>query len=233
MARTPPLKPSARALRQAAKVSPQVALGSGTRIYPAGGSRKGATQARAREMVDAILEAAACILETEGYLAASTNEIARRAGVSVGSLYQYFSCREDVFRALAARHRQRIHPVIEAALARLGDEKVRPSWVLSELLRGLLEAHAERPALMHAMDSELGQILTQGTHKDEAEGTAAATRLLASQIKRPPQEAMASAWLAAEITAAVSRKLAHDRPAWVDVELAEAAFARAMRALVG
>jgi AcrR family transcriptional regulator len=182
-------------------------------------------------MVEAILEAAARILESEGYLAASTNAIARRAGVSVGSLYQYFSSREDVFRTLAARHREGIHPLVRNALERLGDPAIAPEKVLSGLLADLLEAHARRPALMHALDSELGQIHTPEMLHAEQEGAAAATRLLAGRIPGPPESALASAWLAAEITATVSRKLAHDPPPWLDLDAAQAAFTRAMLAL--
>jgi AcrR family transcriptional regulator len=52
--------------------------------------RKTATQERSRATVDALVEATARILVKEGYDKASTNRIAEVAGVSVGSLYQYF-----------------------------------------------------------------------------------------------------------------------------------------------
>jgi AcrR family transcriptional regulator len=206
---------------------------SAAHICIEGGSRKRATQARARETVDAILEAASSLLEKEGYRAASTNAIARRAGVSVGSLYQYFSSREDIFRTLQAHHHNRIHPIIDAALARLLSEKTRPSSVLSDLLRDLLAAHAGRPALMHAMESELAHLLPAKAASEEAKEAEKAIRLMASRIQSPREQALASAWLAGEITATLSRKLAHSPPGWVDMDQVQAAFNRAMRALVG
>jgi len=202
-------------------------------ISPSGGSRKGATQARARETVDAILEAAACILERDGYRAASTNAIARRAGVSIGSLYQYFASREDVFLALQERHRSAIHPLIARALERLQSEEDHPSTILSDLLGELVAAHTERPVLMHAIEVELARVLPPKAMLEEAGEVEAAARLLASRIRRPAKDALASAWLAAEITAMVSRRLAHDPPGWVEARRVQAAFARMMDALVG
>ena len=52
--------------------------------------RKSPAQSRSRATVEAILDAAAHILVTQGFAAASTNRIAEKAGVSIGSLYQYF-----------------------------------------------------------------------------------------------------------------------------------------------
>jgi AcrR family transcriptional regulator len=55
-------------------------------------------------MVDRILDAAARIFESEGYHATTTNHVAERAGVSVGSLYQYFPNKDALLVALAERH---------------------------------------------------------------------------------------------------------------------------------
>ena len=51
--------------------------------------RKKPRQQRSRETVDVVLEAGAQVFDREG-LSATTNRIAERAGVSIGSLYQYF-----------------------------------------------------------------------------------------------------------------------------------------------
>ena len=63
--------------------------------------RKTPRQARARATAEALVEAAARIMETEGRAALTTNRIAERAGASVGSLYQYFPNREAIVAALA------------------------------------------------------------------------------------------------------------------------------------
>jgi AcrR family transcriptional regulator len=74
--------------------------------------RKRPTQARAIATVDAVLEAAARILVDTGYSSASTNAIAEQAGVSIGSLYEYFPSKEAIFAELrrreGLRHYQRL-----------------------------------------------------------------------------------------------------------------------------
>src|SRR5450830_1700713 len=65
--------------------------------------RKLPAQRRSANTVDAILEAAARILETDGLAACSTNAVAQRAGVSIGSLYQYFPNRDALTVALIER----------------------------------------------------------------------------------------------------------------------------------
>lgn len=65
-------------------------------------------QARSRERVERILDAAAQLLIEEGYNAVKTNLIAKRAGISIGSVYQFFPNRFAIINALAGRYRERI-----------------------------------------------------------------------------------------------------------------------------
>src|SRR5262247_3195924 len=62
--------------------------------------RKRPVQERSRSTVDVILEAAAQVLERDGYAAATTDLIAERAGVSIGTLYQYFPNKDSILLAL-------------------------------------------------------------------------------------------------------------------------------------
>lgn len=62
--------------------------------------RKSPTQQRARVTVDGILEAAQLIISKEGYDYATTNHIAEIAGVSIGTVYQYFPRKEAIVAAL-------------------------------------------------------------------------------------------------------------------------------------
>ena len=66
--------------------------------------RKRPKQRRSQITVDAILEATARVLVHEGYEKASTNRIAKVAGVSIGSLYQYFPSKESLVLALIEHH---------------------------------------------------------------------------------------------------------------------------------
>lgn len=78
--------------------------------------RKRPRQARARVTFDVIVEASARILGDEGERALTTNRIAARAGVSVGSLYQYFPDRAAVVRALVERQVARAEDMRPALL---------------------------------------------------------------------------------------------------------------------
>src|SRR5215469_5379515 len=78
--------------------------------------RKNASQDRSRATVDALVEATARILVKEGFDKASTNRIAGKAGVSIGSLYQYFPSKEALVAAVIDRHNQELMQVVRSAL---------------------------------------------------------------------------------------------------------------------
>ncbi len=65
--------------------------------------RKNPKQQRSREMVERLLDATAACLATQGLDATTTNHIAEEAGVSIGSLYQYFDDKDALVHALLAR----------------------------------------------------------------------------------------------------------------------------------
>jgi AcrR family transcriptional regulator len=65
--------------------------------------RRSPQQARSRDTVETIFEATARIIEHEGQGALNTNHIAERAGISVGTLYQYFPKKEGILIAMARR----------------------------------------------------------------------------------------------------------------------------------
>ena len=80
--------------------------------------RKLASQERSRATVDALVEATARVLINEGYDRASTNRIADVAGVSIGSLYQYFPSKEALVAAVIDRHTQEIAEATRDALVK-------------------------------------------------------------------------------------------------------------------
>jgi AcrR family transcriptional regulator len=110
-------------------------------------------QARSQATVSVILDATALVLVDEGYEQATTNRIAERAGVSIGSLYQYFPNRESVVAALASRTRARITETIWRAIS----EK-QPTDLRDSLTFGLHIA-----VTSHAGSQPLGAILLQVT----------------------------------------------------------------------
>ncbi|MFE7276348.1 TetR/AcrR family transcriptional regulator [Streptomyces sp. NPDC057623] len=81
--------------------------------------RKRPRQQRSRETYDAILEAAAQLFERDGYARTTTNHIAERAGVSIGSLYQYFPNKDALLYALGERHVHHLAVELAHVLAEL------------------------------------------------------------------------------------------------------------------
>jgi AcrR family transcriptional regulator len=79
--------------------------------------RKSASQDRSRATVGALIEATARILVRDGFDHASTNRIAHAAGVSVGSLYQYYPGKEALVAAVIERHSRDLLSVVQDALA--------------------------------------------------------------------------------------------------------------------
>lgn len=81
---------------------------------PGQAGRRVPTQQRARARVERMLAAAEELLVANGIANLKLGDVAERAGVPIGSVYEYFSCREDVLGALAERH----YRVFEAATAK-------------------------------------------------------------------------------------------------------------------
>lgn len=79
--------------------------------------RRRPAKERSRVLCAAIEEAAAHVLARQGYDGASTGAIADRAGVSIGSVYQYFADKDAVFDALAARILDRLVEAMRPAVA--------------------------------------------------------------------------------------------------------------------
>jgi AcrR family transcriptional regulator len=98
--------------------------------------RKLPRQPRAQQTVRAILEATVQILDREGLDAATTTRIAEVAGVSIGSLYQYFSHRDAILNALQDREFERTLTLVERVLAD-GNLDKEPVETVRSVLRGI------------------------------------------------------------------------------------------------
>jgi AcrR family transcriptional regulator len=115
--------------------------------------RKSPRQSRSAVTVAAILDATAHILVERGYAATSTNAVAERAGVSVGSLYQYFPNKDALIAALHVRHIEQMKAVIERALAKAMDGTLADA--LSVLIEGAVEAHRVEAGLHRVLELQL------------------------------------------------------------------------------
>jgi AcrR family transcriptional regulator len=107
--------------------------------------RKSASQKRSQVTVETLLDATARVLTREGYDRASTNRIAATAGVSVGSLYQYFPNKEALVAALVSRHSREMLQLLRNALKEMASRDI--ATVMHELVRAMVDAHLVDPAL--------------------------------------------------------------------------------------
>jgi AcrR family transcriptional regulator len=115
--------------------------------------RKNASQKRSRATVDALVEATARILVREGFDKASTNRIAEVAGVSVGSLYQYFPGKEALVAAVIDRHNQDIMQVVHRALAEVAAQPIETA--VRRLVAVAIEAHRIDPKLHRVLAEQI------------------------------------------------------------------------------
>ena len=121
--------------------------------------RKQPRQRRSQATVDAILEATARILQEEGYDKASTNRVAKVAGVSIGSLYQYFPNKESLIHALFERHHEEMIGLLQSTILEMGDAPIPVA--VRTYVTAMLEAHALNPQLHQALTQ---QVLHLGWH---------------------------------------------------------------------
>ncbi len=115
--------------------------------------RRRPVQGRSQATVDALLAAAAQILARHGPDAATTNAIAERAGVSIGSLYQYFADKEALIDALAELHVAEMTEVLAGALAGAGEGTLTEE--AGRIVAAIVAAHRVDPRLHHALHQVL------------------------------------------------------------------------------
>ena len=113
--------------------------------------RKRPRQARSRATVDTILQASARVLVRRGFDGFTTNEVAAAAGVSIGSLYQYFPNKEALVAALMMQHVEEMSAAILSELTRVAQ------LPMAQAVRAVIELTVRA----HAIDPELHQVLTE------------------------------------------------------------------------
>lgn len=105
--------------------------------------RKHPRQLRSRQTVERILDAAARIFGELGYRAATTNDIAAEAGISIGSLYQYFPNKDALLVALADRHVTQTTAALDAVLADAAARRPPLDELAAELIALVVHLHED------------------------------------------------------------------------------------------
>ncbi len=115
--------------------------------------RKTPTQARAQATVEAILAATKKVLVSGGYEAASTNRIAEVAGVSIGSLYQYFPSKASLVTALVQRHMAKMFEVM-TTMAQRGETSTIEEATRT-VIAAVFAAHRVNPKLHRVLIEQM------------------------------------------------------------------------------
>ncbi len=126
-------------------------------------ARRAPRQARAREKIGLILDAAVRILDREGAAGLTTNRIAEVAGISVGTLYQYYANKQQVLEALARREVAQVLARVREVLA------ARPDAASGDRVRALVRVvlgafggrHRVRKLVLEAAMSGAGPASTR------------------------------------------------------------------------
>eukprot|EP01035_Chromulina_nebulosa_P034341 gene34341-46061_t len=164
--------------------------------------RKAPRQQRSRATVDVIVEAAARVLGRRGWARFTTNEIAAVAGVSVGSLYQYFPNKLAIAEAIRQRHLDEVLRVLSAADEQ--SETLALEQRVGRFIDGVIAAHSIDQALHHVLVDEvpLGArssyvafeaeyqrryrgLLAAADERSDDDGAVMAARMLSSAVEGP------------------------------------------------
>jgi AcrR family transcriptional regulator len=121
-------------------------------------------QERSQSTVNAILEAVTHIMDREGPLGLTTNKIADKAGVSVGSLYQYFKNKESIFEAILLRMTENNLAIFEQSLNALGSE-IGIRTIVGLVVRGHFENIQKMGKLTSVLFEYAPQVLSANHFK--------------------------------------------------------------------
>src|SRR5690349_8379752 len=108
-------------------------------------------QQRSKERVEAILEVALGLVVEQGSEALAMREVARRAGVQIGSIYQYFPSKAAILRELSKRNIERVRALLAAVVEKLfADARGRPSptQAVNRVVDAYFAHYRDQPAAM-------------------------------------------------------------------------------------
>jgi AcrR family transcriptional regulator len=158
-------------------------------------------------MVGAIVEAAARVLELRGYARTTTNEIAARAGVSVGSLYEYFKDKQAVLDAVMAAHLDAGERVFLKYAQELTASEPPLDVLIAALARAMIELHADRPRLHRVLSTEVPRSRATAARLDALE--ARSIEFVRRSITGHREVRVEDVALAAQVVVQAADALAH------------------------
>src|ERR1700712_236988 len=178
------------------------------------GLRKLPTQARSRERVADILKATSSLLGEVGYDGLSTNLVAERAQVPVGSIYQFFKTKDDIVAALVEEFQGRILRLASEQLDAAGAARDRHAFI-ARLVEGIAGIQAETSAFICVFSGSPSHPRFDGLARELRRTLIDhLDRVFAESFPKLPREErrrMLAAW--SDITGALAANLDRSRPA--------------------
>ncbi len=120
-------------------------------------------RARGLQRIASILDAAETVFAHMGYEEATTNHIAAQAGISPGSLYQFFSNKEEIAQALATRYTEELQRTYDAVFSVEAASLPFSLW-LDQVIDALLAFHFAHPAFHILLNTPVSSRVTSLTH---------------------------------------------------------------------
>ena len=170
-----------------------------------GKMRKAPRQQRSRDTVEAIVQASAHILGRRGWAGLTTNEVAEVAGVSIGSLYQYFPDKLSLIEAVRRRHFQDGLAALRAA----EDGGTPRAQRIESIVEGMIELHGRNPALYHTLLEEAPRSRESKAAHDEFETEYMRRYEALISAGRPPRNGGCRS-IAAQVLSAAIAGAVHD-----------------------
>jgi AcrR family transcriptional regulator len=173
--------------------------------------RKQARQERSRALVESLLRASARILVRDGYAGLTTNAVAAVAGVSVGSLYQYFPNKDALVSALVDAH-------VESTMARFradaaGLFALPVEQAIPRFVHIMLEMHRADPGLHRVFAEQLPSMAFPRLEASLEEGvTLARAYLTAHRHELAVEDLEAAAFLVVHVADSLTHAAVITRP---------------------
>ncbi|MDL4817814.1 TetR/AcrR family transcriptional regulator [Actinomadura opuntiae] len=175
--------------------------------------RRTPRQDRSRRMVERILDAATRVLSEHGYDGASTNRIARAAGISNGSLYQYFPNKDAIVITVIDRFADHLADRLGAQI----ESTMHASWqeagrALLDVQMRLFEEHADLLRIIVEQIPRLGPFDKLAALQRRLTDLVRVYLLVNRDAFRDDLDVDAALWILAETVGELSIKYVLDRP---------------------
>jgi len=191
--------------------------------------RKQPSQARSRATVNAILESATRILTAADRPPFSTNTVAEMAGVSIGTLYQYFPSKEAILAELGRRHAGEMQQVVMTAFNIALDDSLE--GIINSLIKAFIDAHATQPALHLALIGYRAERLGYEAPLGEIDAMNMVRKVLAMHMRDADHERLeTTAFVAATLVHETIHAAVRERPDLLHSDAFAAMLGRAVRA---